>query len=367
MEELYDFTVSLITCAPGKEVWANYGHTALRMQDQQNGIDVTFNYGLFSFDTPHFIWRFCTGQTDYCVGASETASFLREYAKENRQVTEKVLELPEQDKLNLWNSLVENCRPENRFYRYNFFYDNCATRVRDMVERNCSAEIEYDYTSPYGNLRDVLNHYTVDYSWTGFGISMLLGPEADSQASLRLQMFAPEIMQDAFATASIQGHPLVSETNILVPAAQKIPKQWVPSPELSIWLFFALIAAATVCGLKKRKNLWGIDLTLSLLTGIMGCIIFFLAAFSVHPATNPNWLLLWINPLPLFYGIMLCFRKWRESRTALWCRALWLLPLIAGISGFVLKFQFFHPALLPLLLAVALRCSPSVVKIFRKE
>ena len=365
MEELYNFTVSLITCSPGPEVWANYGHTALRVQDPANGIDVTFNYGLFSFDTPHFIWRFCTGQTDYCVGASDTGHFLQEYRHDNRQVTEQVLDLPEQDKLNLWNSLVENCRPENRFYRYNFFYDNCATRVRSMIERNSSAKVEYNWQSPYSNLREILNYYTTDYSWTGFGISMLLGPEADAPAGLRTQMFAPEIMQYAFDSATIDGHSLVSETRVLVPLKEKEPKSWVPSPQLTVWVLAAVVAAATVCGGLRKKRLWGIDIALSFLLGLMGSVIFFLAAFSVHPATSPNWLLLWINPLPLVYAVMLCFGKWRNSRAALWCSALYLLPLLAGQAGFVLKFQFFHPALLPLLLATGIRCAMSALSIKR--
>lgn len=360
MEELYNFTVSLITCSPGKEVWANYGHTALRVQNPASGIDVTFNYGLFSFDTPHFIWRFCTGETDYCVGASDTGNFLREYQYENRQVTEQVLDLPEQDKMNLWNSLVENCRPENRFYRYNFFYDNCATRVRQIVERNSSSTINYSFEPPYSNLREILNFYTADYPWTGFGISMLLGSEADAPSSLRVQMFAPEIMQQAFSSATVDGHPLVSDTTVLVRADVSELKTVVPSPQLTIWALFAVVAALTVSGLFKRKRLWGVDIALSILIGLMGSVIFFLAAFSAHPATSPNWLLLWINPLPLFYGILLCFGKWRKSRAALWCSALWTIPLIGGIAGFLFGFQFFHPALLPLLLAVLLRSALSI-------
>lgn len=366
MEELYDFTVSLITCSPGSEVWANYGHTALRIQDRSSGTDVTFNYGLFSFDTPHFIWRFCTGQTDYCVGASETKYFLQEYERENRQVTEQVLDLPQQDKLMLWSSLVENCRPENRFYRYNFFYDNCATRVRMMVERSSSSAVRYDFDSPYSNLRDILNHYTADYAWTGFGISMLLGPEADSPASLRVQMFAPEIMQQAFAGATVDGRPLVSGTSVLVPAGDRAPKAWIPSPQLTLWTVAVLVAAFSAYGVARKKRLWGIDLALSLVLGLMGSIIFFLTAFSSHPATSPNWLLIWINPLPLAYGILMCFGKWRESRAARWCSALYLLPLSVGLAGFALKFQYFHPALIPLLLTVALRCGYNAFSIVRK-
>ena len=366
MEELHDITVSLITCSPGHEVWANYGHTALRVQYPEQGLDLTFNYGLFSFDTPHFIWRFCTGETDYCVGAFDTRNFLREYKLENRQVTEQVLDLPEQDKENLWNALLVNCQPENRYYRYNFFYDNCATRVRDMIVRNSSSEISYNTPAPYGNLRDVLNFYTEDYSWTGFGISMLLGSETDAPASLREQMFAPEIMQSAFANATVDGHSLVKETNVLCSIEPSVPASHfkAPAPYLVTMALFIAVLLLTGIGARKSRRFWGVDIALNMLLGLMGCVIFFLAAFSSHPCTSPNWLLLFLNPLELVYAVALCFPRWRNSNAALWCSALWLLPVVAAIVVLaIFNVQYMHIALLPLMLALIDRSVFSIISL----
>ena len=369
MEELYEISVSLITCSPGTEVWANYGHTAIRVQDPSQGFDYTFNYGLFSFDTPNFIWRFCTGETDYCVGAFDTGRFLSEYKAENRQVTQQKLNLTSQEALAIKEALIVNCRPENRFYRYNFFYDNCATRVRDMVERNVSEQISYEAPAPYANLREVLNFYTADYPWTGFGISLVLGPECDVPSSLRYQTFAPEILQASFANATLRGEPLVGETTILCPIdPSRLPeKASAPGPQLTMWTLFALGAAATLLGRKHKRHLWGVDIALSAILGIAGLVIGFLVFFSEHPATSPNWLLIWLNPLPFIYAAALCFSGFRNSRKALWCSAFWLLPLLAGVVCMVLKLQFFHPAVLPLLLLAGVRSAFSLSELVRSR
>lgn len=225
--------ISLLTCAPGTEVWSNYGHTALRVYDPDSGLDVCFNYGLFSFDTPHFIWRFCTGATDYVVGAQDTDSFLSEYMYEGREVTEQVLNLDVSARNRIWEALCVNVQPQNRTYRYNFFYDNCATRVRRMIEDNCGFSIGYGSGTRFGTLREVVNHYTEDYPWTRFGVSLLLGSPADSLASLVTQMFAPEVMMDAFEGAQTPYGPLVSEKSRLIPGREAdlrrhrfLPRHW---------------------------------------------------------------------------------------------------------------------------------------------
>ena len=119
--------ISLLTCAPGEEIYSLFGHTAIRYENPSQGIDVVFNYGLFSFNTPNFILRFSLGETDYQLGATDYAHFAAEYAFFGRSVWQQTLNLTEREKAELIRLLQENYRPENRVYRYNFFYDNCAT------------------------------------------------------------------------------------------------------------------------------------------------------------------------------------------------------------------------------------------------
>ena len=123
--------ISLLTCAPGEEIYSLFGHTAIRYENPSQGIDVVFNYGLFSFNTPNFILRFSLGETDYQLGATDYAHFAAEYAFFGRSVWQQTLNLTEREKAELIRLLQENYRPENRVYRYNFFHDNCATRPRD--------------------------------------------------------------------------------------------------------------------------------------------------------------------------------------------------------------------------------------------
>jgi len=364
MEELHDISVSVITCSAGKEVWSNYGHSAIRVCEQGTGFDYTFNYGLFSFDTPNFIWRFCTGETDYCVGAFRTSAFLQEYIEENRQVTQQELNLTQQEALAIKNALIENCRPENRFYRYNFFYDNCATRVRNIVEQSVDETITYNVPAPYGNLRDVINFYTEDYPWTGFGISLLIGSKADQAASIREQMFAPEIMQQAFANATIGQNPAVKQTITLceIDPSKETNHATVPGPQVCGYALVGLVCALGLAEYVKRRRFWSLDIVLSYILGIAGMVIAFLVLFSEHPATSPNWLLLWVNPLLLVYAIALC-TKWRKKRAALVCSALWLIPELAGFVCSIAGVQYFHPAVILILFSMFLRSARNLLSL----
>ena len=135
--------LSLLTCAPGEEIYSLFGHTAIRYEDPANGIDAVFNYGLFSFNTPNFILRFSLGETDYQLGATDYARFAAEYAFDGRSVWQQTLNLSKEEKAELIRLLQENYLPENRVYRYNFFYDNCATRPRDKIEESIDGKVIY--------------------------------------------------------------------------------------------------------------------------------------------------------------------------------------------------------------------------------
>ena len=133
--------LSLLTCAPGEEIYSLFGHTAIRYENPSQGIDAVFNYGLFSFNTPNFIFRFSLGETDYQLGVTDYEHFAAEYAFYGRSVWQQTLNLTDEEKTKLIQLLQENYRPENRVYRYNFFYDNCATRPRDKIEESIAGKV----------------------------------------------------------------------------------------------------------------------------------------------------------------------------------------------------------------------------------
>ncbi|KAA4675088.1 DUF4105 domain-containing protein, partial [Bacteroides ovatus] len=153
--------LSLLTCAPGEEIYSLFGHTAIRYENPSQGIDVVFNYGLFSFNTPNFIFRFSLGETDYQLGATDYERFAAEYAFFGRSVWQQTLNLTDEEKTELIRLLQENYRPENRVYRYNFFYDNCATRPRDKIEESIAGKVIYPAEPQDGSLtfRDIVHQY----------------------------------------------------------------------------------------------------------------------------------------------------------------------------------------------------------------
>ena len=166
--------LSLLTCGPGEEIYSLFGHTAIRYEDPKRGVDVVFNYGLFSFDTPNFILRFTLGETDYQLGVTDYRRFIASYWMEGRDVWQQTLNLTPAEKRKLVALLEENYRPENRVYRYNFFYDNCATRPRDQVERAVDGRLRYaddmESTDTGRSFRDIVHQYSEGHPWARFGM-----------------------------------------------------------------------------------------------------------------------------------------------------------------------------------------------------
>ena len=158
-------TISILTCNPGKDVYSMYGHTAIRISDPAQNLDAVYNYGVFSFDSPNFMYRFAKGQTDYLMVGQKFSSFIPEYEQDQRSVYEQVLNLSQEGKNRLFQALIKNARPENREYRYNFFIDNCATRVRDMIEHNAGVQVRFTENHPTESYRDLIKKFHHSFRW----------------------------------------------------------------------------------------------------------------------------------------------------------------------------------------------------------
>lgn len=356
---------SLLTCSAGEEIYSLFGHTALRYEDPARGIDVVFNYGMFSFGVPHFALRFALGETDYQLGVTEFSRFAAEYQWDERDVWQQTLNLTSREKQRLWEALTENYRPENRTYRYNFFYDNCATRPRDRIEACVDGRVEYaaaqDSTATVCTWRDLLHRYTEGHPWARFGIDLCIGSRADKPASYREQMFVPFYLQQYLRGACIvseQGdrRPLVGEEVKVVDAAHTAQEEsLLPSPMQAALLLWAGVTVLSIYGVRRRKSLWALDGLLFGTAGVAGCILAFLAACSQHPAVSPNWLLLILHPLHLFClpCVLIRVKKKRLSRymAANGVILTLFIVLLAPIP------QFIPPAVLPLTLCLLVRCA----------
>lgn len=358
---------SLLTCGAGEEIYSLFGHTAIRYENFTRGIDAVFNYGIFSFNTPNFILRFTLGETDYQLGVTSYKQFAYEYTWTGRDVWQQTLNLNAEEKKKLLALLEENYLPQNRIYRYNFFYDNCATRPRDQIERAVQGTLEYadDMTSFQTGIsfRDIVHQYTIGHSWARFGIDLCLGSQADKDISRRQMMFAPFYLKDFLAKAQLKNaqgmeRPLVSSEDHIIQSPQQTSTEEAPSPLQTAFLLFTIVTIATAYGIYRRKSLWLLDLLLFLAAGVAGCILAFLASFSQHPAVSPNYLLFLFHPLHL-----LCL-PWMIKRVRKKEKSIYMWANIIVLTFFILLWgiipQEFNLAVLPLALSLWIRSASNL-------
>ncbi|MBE6288757.1 MAG: DUF4105 domain-containing protein [Bacteroidaceae bacterium] len=374
--------VSLITCGPGVEVYNQFGHTAIRMKNVSRNIDLIYNYGIFSFNTPNFVLRFTLGKTDYLLGIQAYQDFVDWYAYCNRDVREQVLNLSIEEKNTLIGLLNENYKPQNRTYRYNFFYDNCATRPRDLIEKCLQSKLQYaddmTTTSTGQSFRSIVHEFTANNSWSQFGIDLCLGSEADKPISRRAMMFIPLYLEKYFDKATILPHernnnssreknknlvgeksngtyPLITESKQLVtiPEADKVQKDTPFTPFRCATFMFIVTTVLTIYEIRSRKSMWGFDLILFTAAGIAGCMLAFLATFSEHPTVSPNYLLFLFQPLHLL------LLPWFIKKVKKMQRSSYLVVLTIELLLFIVLWaiipQKFPLAVLPLALCLLVR------------
>ena len=334
--------ISLLTCSPGKEVWAQYGHTAIRYYDKESGEDLAINYGIFSLDQTYFIPRFVLGMTDYRMGVQPMDMFLTQYSYEGRGVVEQILNLSTEDKEVIYKALQENMKPENVVYRYNYFFDNCTTRARDMLVNHLHGKVVYPPAEEDATFRSMIHKWNNKYEWSQFGEDLLLGVNADRKTTKSEQQFLPENLRSDFDKATYKGKPLVKETNVLLDAETEVAEPAFPLSPLSVALIFAAISLVMMLFSYRRQQVyWAWDLSLMLTSGRMG-IIFFVMIFSQHPCVSLNFILLFFNPLPLFF----LYNTIKKKKVIWW--KIWGVLIILGLFG-----SLFQEIPLPILIVAS--------------
>ena len=319
--------ISLLTCSPGKEVWAQYGHTAIRYYDKEKGLDLAINYGIFSLDQTYFIPRFVLGMTDYRMGIQAMDDFLAQYSYEERGVVEQVLNLSPKDKEVIYEALQENMKPENVVYRYNYFFDNCTTRARDMIVNHLHGRVVYPPAKPDATFRSMIHKWNYKDKWSQFGEDLLLGVNADRKTTKSEQQFLPENLRVDFDKATYNGKPLVKETNELLPAeTTEAEPSSLLSPILVAFLFATISIIITFFSYRKQRVYWLWDAVLMLTSGLIG-IILFIMIFSQHPCVSLNFIIFFFNPLPLFF----LYPTVKRKKTLWW--KIWGILIIIGLLG----------------------------------
>ncbi|MBK7869420.1 MAG: DUF4105 domain-containing protein [Saprospiraceae bacterium] len=342
-------TISLITGSPGNELYSTFGHSAIRVQNVMTGEDILYNYGTFDFDTPNFYIKFIRAKLLYMLSIDRTIDLARYYQRENRSITEQVFNLSNEQEMRLMNFLIWNYLPKNRGYKYDFFYNNCATVIRDIFENRYG--IEYNIKENQNiTFRELLDEYLYKSPWSDFGIDLILGLPADKKADFRNQMFLPDYLASNLAQATIDGRPLMQAAEILQPKMEVSSRTGL-TPML-VFVILALIAI--IITLSKNqivKNIF--DIIIFSACGLAGLFFLFMWFGTDHIATKGNWNVLWLNPLYIIsiIGIMRkSNKKWLRISFAVYATILWLLLLTWGWFP-----QQFNMAVIPILITLIVR------------
>lgn len=329
--------VSLLTCSPHDEIYSLYGHTAIRYEDKASKTDIVVNYGMFSFKKPFFVARFVLGLTDYEMGIQDFNDFCYEYQYFGSQVTQQEINLTPEEKGQLLKALQDNYA-NARVYRYNYFYNNCTTKARDIILKSINGKIEYKNAIDKSvSFRDLIHGCNANYSWASFGNDLLLGFKADMQTTREEQQFLPDNLMRDFDQAKIvsadgSARPLVKNTEIIVKGNDyAIAGKTKVTPQFVFITLLLLIAAIVVAEFKTKKRFLWVDISLLLASGLAGLILFVIL-FSEHPTTSTNLQIFILCPLNLYWAIYIIKNKRNERKL----RKAWTflsIMLCIGLSG----------------------------------
>jgi len=307
--------ISLLTCGVGEELYSSFGHTGVRIIDSSKGTDIVYNYGTFNFGDPDFYTKFVRGKLLYYVSVDAFPSFMEEYVYEHRKVEEQVLMLDGAQKQQIKTFLEWNVLPANRDYKYDFLFDNCATRIRDIAPKVFGSGFRWGQALPIDSkitFRDIIDRYLAQKHWERFGIDIALGSKIDKVMSNEQVMFLPDYLRDGLAGATLNGQKIAGETTLILQGGGDSKANELNQP----FILTCVIALLTIAGLMlhKLRALGKImSFTLLLVTGLIGCFMLFMWLGTDHQACQNNWNVLWALPTNLFVA----FSRKRKDRYAL--------------------------------------------------
>ena len=360
-------SVALLTCHPGDEVYELEGHTALRFIFS-DGKDLTVNWGLFDFNSPNFLYRFVKGETDYRMGATPTVHFLNQYSSEGRRVDQTPLNLTPAEREKLVWLIDSTMRIGSPVYRYNYVLDNCATRPVDYLEKAIGHPLQFADTTALGDkagttFRGDMTAFHRNYPWYQFGIDLALGPYIDNTLTSREHLFAP-VSLALMVDGAMRPDPENPEAYIslssprfeLLPdlgGGPATPTPW-PFTPIAVCSFFCLITIIiSIIDLHRHSISRWFDTIYFNIAGLAGLLLTFLIFVSVHYATSPNWLYLWLNPLCFIGGTLIWIKKYRKA--VILYQIINFAAIAALCVAVICGAQAINFAFIPLLAADALR------------
>ena len=353
-----DLKISILTCAQGKEIYAAFGHSAFRVQSQSRRIDKVFNYGTFNYNQPMFVLKFVRGFLDYAVSGYDYKLFCHEYVMEKREVREQTLNLTADQAQAVYDFLEWNALEKNRYYKYNFLEDNCATRIRDVLTNACGENIIYPDTTYSFTLRDAIDERIDDMPWFRFGITLLMGLPVDQKATAMTAMFLPDYVFNTAAETKIVKNgieePLVHRSGVVVRADKPVSRTDILtyiSPALLLWILCAVWVWFTYKEIKRNTYHSGGDRALLFILGLFGILFVIMWFFTEHTVTAWNMNILWAMPTHVVAA-------WAVKSTKPFWKSYYKVTAI--ITGAMLIFapvipQHYDPAFYPILVMATMR------------
>ena len=350
--------ISVLTVGPGTSLNDAFGHSAFRIKDPIKGIDIVFNYGVYDFETPNFYLKFAQGKLNYLIGLNYYEDFFENYIAQNRTIKEQVLNLSTSEKQSLFDYLINNYKPENRAYLYEFFFDNCATKIKDVTQIALNNSIVFSKPKDYKpqTFRTLIHNNLNKNSWGSLGIDVALGSVIDRKASPEEQMFLPENIYKFFNVATIKSknQSLVKETKVLYNKLDSPePSNFLTSPLFVFGIIGLFIVYITYFDYKKQKRTVWLDVTLFSMTGLIGVLILLLWFATDHKGTHQNYNLLWAFVLNIFV-IGQLFRKKALAWFVKYLKLLVILLCLLTLH-WIIAVQVFAIGLIPLLIALLIR------------
>jgi hypothetical protein len=349
--------VSLLTIGTGDELYSQFGHSAFRIQDPSIGIDSIYDYGGFDFNQPGFYLKFIRGKLNYRMSGYKANGFIEAYKQENRWVKEQTLNLSQAERNELFAFLQNNYRKENRYYLYDFLFDNCATKIPEVLKNGLGDKLEFSYPhlEETFTFRQLIHQNLNENAWATFGIDLALGAIIDRKATPWEHQFLPLYVYKQMPNTTINGEAFVTKEEILVAEKPLEAKgNFLLTPLFWLIVIMISVVVLTYFDYKNKKRTRSLDFSLFFITGAAGLLLCFLWFMTDHVFTKANFNLLWASPLNIILAFILAKNKTPEN----WVKKyLWVLLIGIALTAvlWIFKIQVFSPLIIFILLALAVR------------
>lgn len=349
--------ISVITIGSGESLNDAFGHNGFRIKDNDLGLDVIYGYGEYDFDAPNFYLKFAQGKLNYLISRHNFGDFYFAYTNANRTIEEQVLNLTIEEKQKLFNFLENNYKPEYRRYLYDFFFDNCATRIRDVTLKASDRNIDFNLPENFElkTFRGLIHEHVGLNTWGSFGIDIALGSVIDSEASIEEHMFLPKYIHAFFGNAKLNNtENLVESSSTLFERTKTNSSLNVLfSPFIIMGLIGIFIIFLTYTDYKNKTRRKWLDVIIFSITGLIGLLVLLLWFATDHSATAYNYNLLWAFPLNL-----IVIRQMLKPQLNTWVKRylkFLIIMLVLMTFHWVSGIQGFAIGLIPFLIAILVR------------